>query len=156
MQLTGQYYGHTNCCSVHLSSSLLGYLQLFNLDEIVYSCFLLLFFLKDIKWNGLAEGSPFQRPKAAVILSIDSLPIGKLDVPHSYQYKMLEVFLAQPACSLNILQIFDRMENTVCSISFGYNSSLFISWILFTFLLLFVTFQLIFVFYYIFVAQQIS
>jgi renin receptor len=44
----------------------------------------------DIKWDGLAEGSPFQRPKAAVVISIDSLPNGKLELPYSYQYKMLE------------------------------------------------------------------
>jgi len=44
----------------------------------------------DIIWNGLAEGSPFQRPKAAVVISVDSLPSGKLELPHSFQYKMLE------------------------------------------------------------------
>lgn len=44
----------------------------------------------DIKWNGLAEGSPFKRPKAAVVFSVDSLPIGKLELSHSFQYKMLE------------------------------------------------------------------
>src|SRR5688572_30139660 len=78
--------------------------------------------LKDIKWDGLAEGSPFQRPKAAIVISIDSLPSGKLELPHSFQYKMLEVCLTLSACTSKFPLILDRMENTVCSFSCGYNS----------------------------------
>lgn len=44
----------------------------------------------DIKWKGLAEGSPFKRPKAAVILSISGLPHGKLKIPHKNKYPLLE------------------------------------------------------------------
>jgi renin receptor len=46
---------------------------------------------RDLKWNGMEEGSLFQRPKASAIISIAALPSGHLDdVPNVASYKTVE------------------------------------------------------------------
>jgi len=44
-----------------------------------------------VKWNGLEEGSLFQRPKANVLISVTGILQGQLEIPHQFRYKTTEV-----------------------------------------------------------------
>jgi len=44
-----------------------------------------------VKWDGLEEVSLFHRPKANVLISVSGIPQGRLDIPHEFYYRTIEV-----------------------------------------------------------------
>lgn len=47
-------------------------------------------FQKNVKWDGLQEGSLFQRPKANVLISVSGISHGQLEIKHEFHYKTTE------------------------------------------------------------------
>jgi len=44
-----------------------------------------------VKWDGLQEGSLFERPKANVLISVSGIPQGQLEIDHKFHYRTTEV-----------------------------------------------------------------